>query len=115
MFSLTFQPTKYYRRFQYHNCLHGAQSLTKLIITQLRVIKECNLKSLPLDPILCKINLANNPHLNNVRYILILSSNLCLGLSNGLFPSGFPTKRLHTLLISPTRPIGILRSSHTPR
>ena len=35
------------------------------------------------------------------RSILILSSNLCLGLPSGLFPSGFPTKTPYTLLPSP--------------
>jgi hypothetical protein len=37
------------------------------------------------------------------RYILILSLHLCLGLPNGLFPSGFPTKILYTHLFSPIR------------
>ena len=35
------------------------------------------------------------------RSILILSSHLCLGLPNGLFPSGFPTRTLCTPLPSP--------------
>ena len=37
------------------------------------------------------------------RSILILSSHLCLGLPNGLFPSGFPTRTLCKPLPSPTR------------
>ena len=36
------------------------------------------------------------PHPTSWRSILILSTHLCLGLPSGLFPSGFPTKTLHT-------------------
>ena len=39
------------------------------------------------------------------RSILILTSHLCLGLLNGLFPSGFPTRTLCTPLPSPIRAI----------
>ena len=35
-------------------------------------------------------------HPTSCRYILILSTHLRLGLPSGLFPSGFPTKTLHT-------------------
>jgi hypothetical protein len=35
-----------------------------------------------------------------LRFILILSSYLCSGLSSGLFASGFPTKILYAFLIS---------------
>ena len=40
-------------------------------------------------------------HPTYIRFILILSSHLRLGLPNGLFTSGFPTKTLYTTLFSP--------------
>jgi len=43
------------------------------------------------------------PHPISWRSILILSSNLRLGLPNGLFPSGFPTKTLYTSFLSTIR------------
>jgi hypothetical protein len=54
---------------------------------------------------------ANDPYLNpphtpqpfSLRSILIPSSHLRLGLSCGVFPSGFPTITLYTFLPSPTR------------
>jgi hypothetical protein len=33
----------------------------------------------------------------------MLSTHLCLGLSSGLFPFGFPTNNLYTFLYSPIR------------
>jgi hypothetical protein len=44
----------------------------------------------------------HNPS-NFLKSILILSSYLCLGLPNGLFPSGFPTNILCTPLSSHVR------------
>jgi len=44
-----------------------------------------------------------SPHPTSSRWILILSSHLHLGLSNGHFPSGFPTKTLYKPLLSPIR------------
>ena len=43
------------------------------------------------------------PHPTSWRSILILSSHLCLGLPNELFPSGFPIKTLYAPLLSPIR------------
>ena len=42
-------------------------------------------------------------HPTSWRSVLILSTHLRLGLPNGLFPSGFPTKTLYTPLSSPIR------------
>jgi len=39
------------------------------------------------------------PHPTSWRSILILSSNLRLGIPSGLFPSDFPTKTLHKLIV----------------
>ena len=39
-------------------------------------------------------------HPTSWRYVLTLTSHLCLGLPIGLVPSGFPTKTLHMLLPS---------------
>ena len=43
------------------------------------------------------------PHPTSCRSILILSSHLSLGFPSGLFPSGFPTRTLNTLFLSPIR------------
>jgi hypothetical protein len=41
------------------------------------------------------------PYFISGRSILILSTHLRLGISNGLFPSGFPTNILYAFLFSP--------------
>jgi hypothetical protein len=54
----------------------------------------------------CTETVESNPHTPNpisLRYILIPSSHLRLGLPSGLVPSGFPTKTLYTFLSSPMR------------
>ena len=43
------------------------------------------------------------PHPTSWRSVLILSSHLRLGLPNGLFLSGFPTKTVYTTLLSTIR------------
>jgi hypothetical protein len=58
-------------------------------------------KSPPLVPILSQINSAHTIRPISLRSILILSTNLRLGLPSGLFPSGFPTNVLYAFLFSP--------------
>jgi hypothetical protein len=43
------------------------------------------------------------PHPISLRSILILSTYLCLGSPNGLFPPGFPTNIIHAFLFGPIR------------
>jgi len=47
----------------------------------------------PSVPILSHLHPISTPPTSR-RSVLILSSHLCLGLPNGLFPSGFPTRTL---------------------
>jgi hypothetical protein len=68
----------------------------------------CNLKvhyrihnSPPPVPILNQINPAYAPHPTSLRSTLILSSHLCLGLTSGLPPSGFPNKAPYVLHSQP--------------
>ena len=56
----------------------------------------------PPVPILSQLHPVSTPP-TSWRFILILSFHLCLGLPNGLFPSGFPTITLCTPLPSPMR------------
>jgi len=58
-------------------------------------------KSPQLVPILNHMHPVNTFPIISLRSILILSSHLRLGLSCGLFPSGFPTKIFYAFLISP--------------
>jgi hypothetical protein len=60
----------------------------------------------PPVPIMSHIYPVQAPHPTSWRYILILPSHLRLSLPSGLFPSGFPTKTLHTPLLSPIRATG---------
>jgi hypothetical protein len=57
----------------------------------------------PPVSILGQPNPALYPHPTSWRSILILSTHLCLGLANGLFPSGFPIKTIYTPFSSPVR------------
>ena len=47
------------------------------------------------------------PHPTSWRSVIILSTHLRLGLTSGLFPSGFPTKTLYTPLSCCIEPWGI--------
>ena len=56
----------------------------------------------PPVPTLSQIDPFHIPtHPTSWRSILILSSHLRLGVTSGLFPSGFPTKTLYTPVLSP--------------
>ena len=62
---------------------------TRRFITALTSVRQLSLSwASPIQSIY--------PHLTSCRSILILSTHLRLGLPSGLFPSGFPTKALHT-------------------
>jgi hypothetical protein len=58
----------------------------------------------PPVSILVQPNPVHIPTSHLLVIILILSTHLRLGLPNGLFPSGFPTKTLYTPLSSPYGP-----------
>jgi len=69
---------------------------TRRFITALTSVRHMSLSR--ASPIL-----SIYPHPTSWRSILILSTQLRLGLPIGLFPSGFPTKTLYTPLSSPIR------------
>jgi hypothetical protein len=55
----------------------------------------------PLVPIQSQIIQSIPPHPVSLKSILISTTHLHLGLSSGLFPSGFPTNILYAFLFSP--------------
>ena len=69
---------------------------TRRFITALTSVRQLSLSwASPIQSIY--------PHPTSWRSVIILSTHLRLGLPSGLFPSGFPTKTLHTPLSSPIR------------
>ena len=70
----------------------------------------CNTKRINAFTSACHLSLSwtssiqsITPHPNSRRSNLLLSSHLRLGLPSILFPSGFPTKTMYKLLLSPLR------------
>jgi hypothetical protein len=57
-------------------------------------------KNPPLVPTLSQMNPINTTQTYISRPILLLSCHLILGLPNGLFPSGFPSKILYVFVSS---------------
>jgi len=81
------------------NRFSASQEISR-ILWNLKVY-YCRLKCLPPVPLSWPSSIQSiPPNSTSWRYILILSSHLCLGLSSGLSPSGFPTRTLYMPLLS---------------
>jgi len=78
---------------------HPASQEIPYLLWNLKVYYHVH-NSLPLVPILSQMKPVHALP-SYLRSILILFSNLCPGLPNGLFPSGFPTKILYAFHTSP--------------
>jgi hypothetical protein len=79
-------------------CEANSTLATEEFINTLRnpKVHHCVHKSSQLVPILGRINPFHSFCTLFLRLILILSSHLRVGLPNGLFPSGLPTKTLYS-------------------
>ena len=79
--------------------LNGSQLVKKVLAfsgTRMFVTAFTSARHMPLS--WASTTQSKHPHPTSWRSIVILSSYLRLGLPSGLFPSGFPTKTLYTLL-----------------
>jgi hypothetical protein len=85
------------------NKLHGAECLWEANSRLANEQISCLLSkpkfhySVLKDPLLglCQSNPAHTSHPMHLRFILMLFSHLCLDLTTGLLPWGFPTKTSH--------------------
>ena len=83
------------------NCSAASQEIPQ-ILWNLKAHYRTH-KCMPPLPILSQLHPVPTTPPTSWRSILILSSHLSLGLPNGLFPSGFPTRNLCTSLRSSIR------------
>jgi len=60
-------------------------------------------KCLPPVPILSQLDPIHTPTSHFLKFQLMLSSHLRLGLASGLLPSGFPAETLYKPLLYPIR------------